>query len=120
MFKHAMDRMNRDFAGMIRFRTFAVEGKLSMPAIASESIPVTRDGQTMAVDETLLRITTLPTFDGTSSHWKGVVTASANSDPVLPVRQDAAPVTSPIAAGAPAAASSAPTTTSVQTTALKP
>ncbi len=85
MFKHAMSRMNRDFMGMIRFHTFVVEGKLSMPAIASEAIPVTRDGGTMAVDETLLRITTLPTFNSEPDHWRGFVTSAVNRDPVTPM-----------------------------------
>jgi defect in organelle trafficking protein DotC len=112
MFKHAMDRMNRDFAGMIRFHTFVAEGKLTMPAIASEAIPVTRDGQTMAVDETLLRITTLPTFDSVPDHWKGVITTSSNRDPVIPSTQMATP--SPVPAAA------APAISPAQITPLKP
>nr|WP_240533992.1 type IV secretory system conjugative DNA transfer family protein [Aeromonas veronii] len=56
--------MNRDYTGMLRFHSFVMQGKLTMPAIASESIAVTHNGQTMAVDETLLRITTLPEFNG--------------------------------------------------------
>lgn len=115
MFKHAMDRMNRDFAGMIRFHTFVVEGKLSMPAIASEAIPVTRDGQTMAVDETLLRITTLPTFNSVPDHWRGFITSAANRDPATPP----VPATIPVpAAGQPE--SVAPATAPVDVTPLKP
>lgn len=113
MFKHAMDRMNRDFEGMIRYHTFVAEGKLSMPAIANEAIPVTRDGQSMAVDETLLRITTLPSFDGRPSHWKGVVISSANRDP-----EPTAPPAAPVVA-APAAATP-PTVAPAQTAPLKP
>lgn len=106
MFKHAMDRMNRDFAGMIRFHTFVVEGKLSMPAIASEAIPVTRDGQTMAVDETLLRITTLPTFTSVPDHWRGFITSAANHDPATRSVPAVAPESMPVPPemGAPAPA----------------
>ncbi|MFA6230960.1 MAG: type IV secretory system conjugative DNA transfer family protein [Rhodanobacter sp.] len=96
MFKHAMDRMNRDFAGMIRFHTFVVEGKLSMPAIASETIPVTREGQTMAVDETLFRITTLPSFNSVPDHWRGFVTPAANRDPVIRSTPAAVPASVPL------------------------
>jgi len=81
MFKHAMDRMNRDFVGMYRFHTFVLQGKISMPVIASESIPVTRAGQSMAVDETLLRITTLPAFDSVADHWSGAIVTSPNQTP---------------------------------------
>ena len=59
MLQYGLDRMNRDYAGMLRFHTFVMQGKLTLPAIASESISVTNNGQTMAVDETLLRITKL-------------------------------------------------------------
>ena len=71
-----MDRMNRDFTGMLRFHTFVMQGKLRMPAVASEQIPVTQQGETMAVDETLLRITTLPAFTADSRRWTGVITQS--------------------------------------------
>nr|WP_240533995.1 type IV secretory system conjugative DNA transfer family protein [Aeromonas veronii] len=64
MLQYGLDRMNRDYTGMLRFHSFVMQGKLTMPAIASESIAVTHNGQTMAVDETLLRITTLPEFNG--------------------------------------------------------
>lgn len=80
MLTQAMDRLNRDYAGMARFHRFVIEGKLSLPAIASEDIPVTQKGATMAVDETLLRLTTLPEFNGKMVTWRSVVisgTASA-------------------------------------------
>jgi len=101
MFKHAMDRMNRDLLGMYRFQTFVVQGKISMPAVASESIPVTRAGQSMAVDETLLRITTLPEFDNVADHWSGSIVTSPNQilpDGALsPDQSDMAPASQPTA-----------------------
>ena len=78
MLRSGLDRMNRDFTGMLRFHSFVIEGKISMPMIAAESIPVTKDGGTMALDETLLRITTLPTFNSKLDVWKGFVVRSAN------------------------------------------
>jgi defect-in-organelle-trafficking protein DotC len=77
MLKQAMDRLNRDFGGMSRFHKFVVEGKVSLPAIASEDIPVSKNGSTMAVDETLLRITTLPDFNSKMGSWQAIVTSSA-------------------------------------------
>lgn len=69
----AMDRLNRDFGGMSRFHRFVIEGKVSLPAIATEDIPVSHNGSTMAVDETLLRITTLPEFNSKMGSWQGIV-----------------------------------------------
>lgn len=79
MLQYGLDRMNRDYTGMLRFHAFVMQGKLSMPAIASESIAVTHNGQTMAVDETLLRITTLPEFNGKIANWTSAIKSSPSS-----------------------------------------
>jgi len=84
MLQYGLDRMNRDYTGMLRFHTFVMQGKLSMPAVASEAIDVTLNGQEMAVDETLLRITTLPEFNDKMSGWRGGVKSSSHSAPALP------------------------------------
>lgn len=85
MLQYGLDRMNRDFTGMLRFHTFVQQGKLTMPAIASESIAVTNNGQTMAIDETLLRITTLPEFNGKMSNWTSTIQSSAYAAPTVRV-----------------------------------
>lgn len=79
MLTQAMDRLNRDFSGMGRFHRFVVEGKVSLPAIATEDIPVSQNGATMAVDETLLRITTLPEFNSKMGSWQGVVISNSKA-----------------------------------------
>lgn len=93
MLTRAMDRLNRDFSGMSRFHRFVLDGKISLPAIAREDIPVTQNGASMAVDETLLRITTLPQFDALLANWQGVVISN-----VSPTRADS-PGSPPPAAG---------------------
>jgi len=82
MLEYGMDRMNRDIGGMRRFSEFARHGQVSMPIIAGASIPVTKDGATMAVDETLLRITALPEFNDNMAVWRGSVAPSTTADPV--------------------------------------
>jgi defect-in-organelle-trafficking protein DotC len=77
MLTQAMDRLNRDFNGMSRFHSFVVAGKVSMPVIAGEDIPITKTGGSMAVDETLLRLTALPDFNSHPDTWQGLVTSSA-------------------------------------------
>jgi defect-in-organelle-trafficking protein DotC len=91
MLTQAMDRLNRDFTGMARFHRFVVEGKVSMPAIATEDIPVTKKGDTMAIDETLLRITTLPEFSSKMAAWQGIVLSNAKASPDAPKADAAAP-----------------------------
>lgn len=97
MLQYGLDRMNRDITGMIRFHTFVMQGKLTMPAIASESIAVTHNGQTMAVDETLLRITTLPEFNGKMTNWTTAIKSSSFAAPTVSVE-----VPRPSATAAPA------------------
>lgn len=82
MLEYGMDRMNRDIGGMRRFSEFARHGQVSMPIIAGASIPVTKDGATMAVDETLLRITALPEFNDNMAVWRGSVAPSTIADPI--------------------------------------
>lgn len=84
MLENALDRMNRDILGMIRFHTFLTEGRITMPAIASESIAVTMGGETMAVDETLLRITTLPEFNGRVADWGSTIRSAGAGEGTPP------------------------------------
>lgn len=70
MLKEGMDRLNRDIKGMMLFNQFVMEGKITMPIIASIEIPVTHDGNTMTVDNTLLRITKLPDFNAKPDNWR--------------------------------------------------
>lgn len=108
MLVQAMDRLNRDFTGMGRFHRFVIEGKMSMPAIAREDFAVTQQGGTMAVDETLLRITTLPEFNAKMGNWNGLIAtppapvpAAAPAAPATPPAPIAGPVGEPYAATVP-------------------
>lgn len=85
--ENQLDRMNRDLTGMLKFHTFVMQGKISMPAIASESIALTREGSTLAVDETLLRITTLSEFNVKSSDWRATIRQTSTPSPakIVPV-----------------------------------
>ena len=83
MLNYGMDRLNRDFTGMMRFHEFVIAGKITMPAIASEAIPLTKAGYSMALDEQLLRITTLPEFQSNMDRWSTVITPSITASPSL-------------------------------------
>lgn len=91
MLTQAMDRLNRDFVGVTRFHRFVIAGKISMPAIATEDIPVSRGGAAMAVDETLLRITTLPEFNSKLDTWQGIVLSSSRRAPDTPASPHSQP-----------------------------
>ncbi|OOR88639.1 hypothetical protein B0181_07945 [Moraxella caviae] len=58
----AMDRLNRDYIGMVRFHQLAAKGKLDMPALSSYKLSDNTDGIRMLMGEELLQITSLPEF----------------------------------------------------------
>lgn len=77
MLQYAMDRMNRDVLGMLRFHTFVLNRKITLPAVASQSWVYSKQGDgSVAIDETLLRITTLPEFNTDVSQWKASATTA--------------------------------------------
>jgi len=76
LLRNGLDRLNRDFIGMLRFHTFVAQGKITLPVIASDRIPVTKQGNTLAVDEKLLRITKLPDFDADMTKWRSIIRTS--------------------------------------------
>lgn len=58
----AMDRLNRDYIGMIRFHRLVAEGKLDMPALSSYQLSDKSTGTRLLMGEKLLQITSLPQF----------------------------------------------------------
>lgn len=84
MLQYGLDRLNRDLLGMIRFHTFVLQNKITMPAIASQTWAYSaQQGDAIAVDETLLRITALPEFNSAMDKWR----ASLKSAEVVPPAQ---------------------------------
>lgn len=68
--QYAFNKLNRDYTGMIKFHEFVMQGKLSMPAFASQSLAVASTGNTIALDQNLLTITQLPTFNSNIDSWQ--------------------------------------------------
>lgn len=84
MLQYGLDRLNRDIQGMIRFHTFVLQNKITMPAIASQTWDYSSQGgnDAIAVDETLLRITTLPEFKTATGQWRASVKSSEMVPPI--------------------------------------
>lgn len=83
MLQYALDKLNRDMLGMIRFHTFVLQNRITMPAIASQSWGYARQqaGESITVDETLLRITTLPEFNA-MDQWRASVRSAETVPPI--------------------------------------
>lgn len=70
MFEHQMNRLNTDYIGMLKFHQFVLDGRISMPSISSRDLSVTSTGNTISLNQRLLTIKTLPSFDGNVLKWK--------------------------------------------------
>lgn len=77
MFKQSFERLNRDYTGMLRFDTYVKRGMISMPIIATADIEMTNTGSRLVLDEQLLRITVMPSFNSDINNWKTWVKPAA-------------------------------------------
>jgi defect-in-organelle-trafficking protein DotC len=62
----SLDRLIRDYDGMVRYRDLQAQGILSAPSVTNRSIGyrATADGRRAFVDEKAIRITVMPKFKG--------------------------------------------------------
>jgi hypothetical protein len=91
---HGFDRLNRDYKGMLEFHKQVLGKQMTMPVIAKSEMPMSHKGDTLVLDEKLLRLTVLPQFNTDMDKWKTWVKPSklymrVESVPVLknPKRQ---------------------------------
>lgn len=76
MFKQGLDRLNRDYLGILRFHTFVQKGMVTLPVLASSNMAVTKNDKTLTINEELLRLTVLSDFQASPDEWKVKITAS--------------------------------------------
>lgn len=69
IFQTNLNRLNRDYVGMCRYHILALKRMVTIPVVAEQSMPINTSGNTMSLDETLLRITALPAFNTDMSKW---------------------------------------------------
>lgn len=69
MFLYSLNRLNKDYLGMIRFHTFVLEGKISMPSLSRADLAISNTSDVMAIDQKMLTIRTLPSFEGRMIKW---------------------------------------------------
>lgn len=67
---HGFDKLNRDYKGMIEFHKQVLGKRMTMPVIAQSDIPMTNRGDTLVLDEKLLRLTVLAAFNTNMDKWK--------------------------------------------------
>ena len=65
IFQADLERLERDFTGMVRYKALLEEGKVSAPVVANADLGTTGTGQDMRVNDRAIRITQDPTLQVT-------------------------------------------------------
>lgn len=74
IFQANLDRLNRDFTGMVRYRELLEEKKVSAPILAVGNLGTTGTGQDMRVNDQAIRMTREPTLRVEATDWDSSVT----------------------------------------------
>lgn len=73
-FQSNLDRLNRDYTGMVRYKTLLEEGKVSAPILAEGNLGNTGSGQDMRVNDRAIRITQDPSLQINPTDWSASAT----------------------------------------------
>lgn len=69
IFQANLDRLNRDFTGMVRYKALLEEGKVSAPVLAAANLGATGTGQDMRVNDNAIRMTQEPQLQVNTKQW---------------------------------------------------
>ena len=85
IFKANLDRLNRNFTGMVRYKTLLEEGKVSAPVLSAANLGATGTGQDMRVNDNAIRMTAEPQLQVNTKTWDAsATTLNAAGDPKGP------------------------------------
>lgn len=70
IFQRSLARLERDFKGMVLYRSLLAKGMISKPYVAQASMGVTGDGDAININDRILRITAKPQLETDAAKWK--------------------------------------------------
>lgn len=80
IFKADLERLERDFTGMVRYKALLEEGKVSAPVVSDARLGTTGTGQDMRVNDRAIRIMQDPSLQvGTPGAWQATPTTTLPS-----------------------------------------
>jgi defect-in-organelle-trafficking protein DotC len=65
-----LSRLERDYTGMVLYRTLRAQNIVSAPFVSRTELGVTGGGENMNVNDQVLRITALPALEPNSTRWQ--------------------------------------------------
>ncbi len=72
IFEQSLNRLERDFKGIILYRSLLSKGMIGKPYVAESNLGVTGDGSSMSVNDRIFRITAKPALETNPAVWKPV------------------------------------------------
>lgn len=84
IFQMDLNRLDRDYDGMVRYKRLLTEGKVSAPVLARAPMGVTGDGTSMRVNDRAVRITRDPTLQTDPDLWSPTIENGPASDYATP------------------------------------
>jgi defect in organelle trafficking protein DotC len=73
IFDRALARLERDYKGMVLYKSLLAKGMISKPYVAQADLGVTGDGNSININDRVLRITANPQLEVNPAAWKSVV-----------------------------------------------
>lgn len=70
IFNSNLNRLKRDFGGMILYRKLYAQKIVSAPFVAQADLGITGGGNSMRINDRVLRITAISELDPNSKHWQ--------------------------------------------------
>jgi len=73
IFQKSLSLLERDYKGMVLYRSLLAKGMIGRPYVAEANLGITGDGNGMSINDRILRITSKPQLEVNSAVWKPIV-----------------------------------------------
>ena len=77
-----LNRLDRDYQGMVRYLSLLSEGKVSDVVVAKGNLGITGDGQTMRVNDRTIRIMKDPELNLSTEKWSPTINTGPPATPI--------------------------------------
>ena len=82
IFQSDLNRLDRDYQGMVRYLALLSEGKVSDVVVAKGNLGITGDGQTMRVNDRTIRIMKDPELNLSTEKWSPTINTGPPATPI--------------------------------------
>ncbi|MHA6345906.1 type IV secretory system conjugative DNA transfer family protein [Roseivivax sp. CAU 1761] len=89
IFQTDLNRLDRDYGGMLKFKELLAEGKVSAPVVSKAPMGVTGSGSGMRVNDRAIRITRDPQLQTDTSLWTPTITNGSPGEYARPRNEEA-------------------------------